>query len=173
MCHYGAGCWRAKGCISQLSNPIKINNFAPNCHIHIIFFFKSTNSSVLYPSTTFFLSSEVFFLLKRPLTLPHLLIHCNKKGIVSVDDHEIISFVPSKCKLCICVMFIRLVSPHSQRRCCTNLSYDKCFNILPPPSPIPIPISTLDPSYSYFDPEHNVPKTCICLLWCGLFTYVQ
>ena len=78
-----------------------------------------------------------------------------------MDDHQIILFLLSKHKLCICVMFIRLVSAHSQRRCCISLSCDKCFNILPPPSLIPILISTLDPSYSYFDPEHNVPKTCI------------
>ena len=83
-----------------------------------------------------------------------------------MDDHQIIFFLLSEHKLCICVMFIRLVSAHSQRICCTNLSYDKCFNILPPPSLIPIPISTLDPSYSYFDPECNMPKTCIC--FCGV-----
>ena len=121
---------------------------------------------VLYSSTTFSLSLEVFFLLKRPLRVPHLLIDCKKKGIVSVDDHQIIFFLLSKHKLCICVLFIKLVSAHSQWICCTNLSYDKCFNILPPPSLIPIPISMLDPSYSYFDPERNMPKMCRC--FCGV-----
>ena len=84
--------WRAKVCICQLSNLIKIHNFAPNCHIYTIFFFKSTNSKVLYLSTTFSLSSEVFFLLKWPLRVPYLLIDFLKRDIVSVDDNQIIFF---------------------------------------------------------------------------------